>query len=201
MQNLPIELQEEVLLSLREPKDLYQACSSSRQNRQICSASAFWREKFRRENLPLLEEGNNLSQWLNIYRKSLAAAKRVDKRMLSGYSINISLTQVDDPKILLPLGREEEITYYWNIMKASDHVQKSRYYKTIHGYTIEFFPGSGANSRYELVDNYEIENHDPRYGPSAYTVTERKKLQDGTVSTEDLWFILFQLAYSSKYNL
>lgn len=58
MQDLPEELQEEILFSLREPKDLYRACSTSRTNLSICSGSAFWREKFRRENLPLLEEGD-----------------------------------------------------------------------------------------------------------------------------------------------
>ncbi|SOB74250.1 hypothetical protein BQ9231_00367 [Cedratvirus lausannensis] len=76
MQDLPIELQEEILFSFSQVTDLARVCSSSQQNKQICSDSSFWEEKFRRENLPLLEEGSNFVEWSDIYRKSLRAAKR-----------------------------------------------------------------------------------------------------------------------------
>ncbi|SOB74254.1 hypothetical protein BQ9231_00371 [Cedratvirus lausannensis] len=166
--------------------------------------SSFWREKFRRENLPLLEEGNNSAEWEEIYRKSQRAARKVDKSMLSGDPIIISLTSVDDPKILLPLGRTEEIMRYWEIMHNSAHIQRSGDYRTIHGYTLDFFPGTGV-SRYELLDKYRTETPQrlPRdsYMPRRYVIPTKIKILDGTVSTEDLWFILFQLAYFRRYIL
>nr|WIL03414.1 DNA-directed RNA polymerase subunit [Cedratvirus plubellavi] len=201
MQDLPEELQEEVLYSLRQPEDLSRACSVSKASRRVCSGSSFWREKFRRENLPLLEEGDNLLQWLKIYRKSLETARKVDERILSGRSVRVSLTSVDDPKILLPLGDTEEIMRYWNIMKTRTHIEKHRNYITVHVYMLEFFPDPGAKSRYELVDNYITEDKNPRYGFQVERMPEKITIRGGNVSTEDLWFMLFQVGYSRKYIL
>ncbi|SHO33315.1 F-box domain [Cedratvirus A11] len=201
MQDLPEELQEEVLFSLRQPEDLSRACSVSRASRRVCSGSLFWRERFRRENLPLLEEGGDLTQWLKIYRKSLETARKVDERILSGRNVRVSLTSVDDPKILLPLGNTEEIMRYWNIMKTRTHIEKQRNYITVHVYMLEFFPDPGTKSRYELVDNYITEDRNPRYMSEMEKMPVKVTIRGGNVSTEDLWFILFRVGYSTKYIL
>ncbi|SPN79328.1 F-box domain-containing protein [Cedratvirus Zaza IHUMI] len=203
MQDLPEELQEEILLSLKEPKDLQRACSTSLNQRRICSSASFWREKFRRENLPLVEEGNNFAEWSEIYRKSLRAAKRTDERILSGELIRINLASVDDPEILQPLGNTEEIVRYWNIMQTFTNVERDAIRLTKHYYDIDFFP-SPKVSRYELVDNSIIEpvGYAGVRGEmlGGYTRVKKLKILDGTVSTEDLWFILYQTTYSSLLN-
>lgn len=188
MQSLPEELQEEILLSLKEPEDFYKACAASKQNRAICSESSFWREKFRRENLPLVEEGNNFSTWRKIYRKSIRAAEMTDRKILSGESIKVSLISVEDVNILLPLGNTKEIAHYWKIMKTFTNKEEKQGYTIVHKYNLVFSP-SPKVSTYDLVDNYV------KVTPEKLPINGSIELFTDTVSTEDFWFVLYQTTY------
>ncbi|SHO33311.1 F-box domain [Cedratvirus A11] len=192
MQGLPLELQEEVLFSLKEPEDLSRVCSSSRGSRQICSDRSFWREKFRRENLPLLEEGSSFSQWVQIYRKSLRAARKTDERLTSGDPIKISLVSLDNTDILKPLGQEKQIKHYWlTANNAGANVGDD--VRVVHGFNIELYPGP-VITNYELNDTYTSSRAGfgrgllaTLYPPGTRTI----KYLTGTVNTEDLWFMLY----------
>lgn len=113
--------------------------------------------------------------------------------MLSGRDVWVSLADIYNPEILLPLGNTEEIMRYWNIMKTRTHIEKRASFTIIHIYMIEFFPGSGANS------SYRTENNNPRYRSSMENMSQQNIIRGGNVNTEDLWFILFQIGYSTKY--
>ncbi|SHO33303.1 Hypothetical protein BQ3484_235 [Cedratvirus A11] len=95
-----LQVQEEILLFLTEPRDLYKYYSACRQDRDICSSSAFWRERFRRENLPVLEQGEDFSSWMEIYIKSLFSARVANEKVSSSVEINLSLvTKVEHVEV------------------------------------------------------------------------------------------------------
>ncbi|SPN79323.1 F-box domain-containing protein [Cedratvirus Zaza IHUMI] len=195
LQDLPVELQEEILLSLKEPGDLLRACSSSQQNRQICSNDAFWREKFRRENLPLLRQGINAADWVQIYRKSLEVARKVDERFASGKMVRINLASYKNIDFLKPLGHMDLFTRYWKIMRTSN-VEKRGNITILHAYNIDLFPGP-KTSKFELIDNYSERTGRENFMTRGVRLdyTNPQVIYTGSVPTEDLWFALFQMTY------
>ncbi|SPN79324.1 F-box domain-containing protein [Cedratvirus Zaza IHUMI] len=118
MQDLPVELQERVLLSLKQPEDLYRACSTSRANFGICSGSVFWRAKFAREGLPLLEEGNNFATWLKIYAESVSSAEIADELISSRDQLLISIKDIPDLSLLQIPGYEKQLETLWREMQT-----------------------------------------------------------------------------------
>jgi hypothetical protein len=113
MQDLPEELQEEILFSVQGAKNLHQACSASGRNRRICSGSAFWREKFAREGLHLLErvvrsspdlqashssseQGESFAQWIKLYAKALQASRLAQEQLYTEETKGVNLEQLPD---------------------------------------------------------------------------------------------------------
>ncbi|SPN79310.1 F-box domain-containing protein [Cedratvirus Zaza IHUMI] len=182
MQYLPEELQEEVLFSLKEPEDLARACSVSRGNRQICSDRLFWREKFRRENLPLLEEGTDAASWLRIYRKSQRIAQDIDGRLNSASMIDISLGEIKDPDLLLPLSEADRVVPYWQSIQRVSFVN----------FRLQFRPSEiRGKYNYALLNNFAFGES----GNLTAIATSIRHSLTGSVDAEDLWFILYNIAY------
>ncbi|SPN79475.1 F-box domain-containing protein [Brazilian cedratvirus IHUMI] len=193
MQGLPEELQEEVLLSLREPRDLYQACSTSTDYRRICSGSSFWREKFAREGLPVLEEGENLSSWLKIYEKSTKDAQITDDIISSGESLEIALERLSDPFLLAIPGYEKELVRIWEGVQSRASQRK---------------PQSNVQDRISSETNYYIYLLPVDYSYTIKVVRERRRNLFGqersvrtilyeleSMSKEDAWFFVYRLVY------
>lgn len=82
--NVPLEVYINFLIDL-PVDDLINACSSNKENRELCSSS-FWKDKFVREGIPLLEEGTNFPSWLAIYTESIYA-KRFQKVYFSLFDL------------------------------------------------------------------------------------------------------------------
>lgn len=78
MEYLPLELKEKILLHA-DPKEVLSLCSTSIEFLSLCSSAVFWREKFAKENIPLLEEGVTASEWLHIYSRSLEAIQQANR--------------------------------------------------------------------------------------------------------------------------
>ncbi|SHO33151.1 F-box domain [Cedratvirus A11] len=76
MQDLPVELKEEILLGL-QGTDLYSACYTSTEFESICFDPVFWKRKFAREGLHMMERGDNSEQWIDIYLYSREVMEKV----------------------------------------------------------------------------------------------------------------------------
>ncbi|SPN79471.1 F-box domain-containing protein [Brazilian cedratvirus IHUMI] len=199
MQGLPVELQEEVLFSLKEPEDLYRACSSSRQNRAICSASVFWREKFRRENLPLLEEGDSFRRWLDIYVKSLRVAEMADQEIAHPQGINLALV----PDLSLLPGLENVLEKEWLEVRSGKNVysritkparrargQEKEISVFTNNYFIFLLP-EDSTYRYQVI--YEgFTSKNGVKGPTLKTLSYQVKV---ALNQEQVWNILYHLFY------
>lgn len=173
MQGLPVELQEEILLSLKEPEDLYRACSSSRQNRAICSSDAFWREKFRRENLPLLNLEDfgptGFVSWLNLYNKSLLAASVADERIGNMFELRTNLLK-EPIKV--------EGLHIRDLWKRTG-VERE--------YIIRFIP----QEDFYLVDVLvELRKVLPLETRVVVNRVDKRKV----LSSKDVWFVIYQMA-------
>lgn len=172
-----------LFLSLTNPDELASSCYSSEYGREICSGREFWEEKFNREGLPLLEEGNDPQTWLEIYRKSQKVARKTEKRMQSP-RVSIFLVDVTDPDMLLPLSRSAFILPFW----------KNRHG---HGYRLDFNPSytDGVYS-YVLV---ELPRQKADYAGRLIIKSERlEPILKGTVGAMDLWNIIYQEIYNEK---
>nr|WIL04202.1 hypothetical protein Clen_272 [Cedratvirus lena] len=117
------EIKERVLAYL-PLSDLLSQCSSSQENRHICSSRGFWAEKFRREGLSLLESGQSVQEWVAIYTNSLLARDVAD--LYLGRSWSFQLSAVQDINLLLVGGisREELSPYYFSnrLWKTKEHL-------------------------------------------------------------------------------
>nr|WIL04715.1 F-box domain-containing protein [Cedratvirus duvanny] len=196
MDALPLEIQENILLSLVEPDDLLRACSTSRQNREICSGSVFWREKFSREDLPLLQEGYSFASWTAIYKKAFQAAQTADRLVNSGEDILIRLSEIFD---LRHLGfvvykdireiwqetREGNNSHTYFVVDGADEEHQV----TIHSdYYLVFTPSSGLYSM-DLVDY-------PQSTDGEEILPERIQTRFGpTLTKEDMWKVVYRMAF------
>ncbi|SHO33331.1 Hypothetical protein BQ3484_263 [Cedratvirus A11] len=118
------DIKERVLLFL-PVSDLLSQCSSSQENRKICSSRHFWLEKFNREGLSLLEKGQSVQEWVAIYTNSLLA--RDVSNLYLGRSWSFPLSAVQDINLLLVGGitREELSPYYFSnrLWRTKDYLQ------------------------------------------------------------------------------
>ncbi|SOB74251.1 hypothetical protein BQ9231_00368 [Cedratvirus lausannensis] len=203
MQDLPKELQEEILFSLREPGDLYRACSVSRGNRQICSSASFWRAKFRREGLPLLEEESasfNLQQWLESYEKSLQSAQLAHEELADPREDGINLADVYDLS-LLP-GLEDILEEAWEKVHSGENVTRvvtgvnnrgeEIFTETTDEYFIFLQPKTIAGERgygYDIIRESTIDEGGRTHGDLEEIDT------DVFMSREDAWKVYFGLFY------
>ena len=195
MQDLPVELQEEILFSIKEPRDLYQACSVSRGNRKICSDASFWREKFRREGLPLLEEESasfNLQQWLESYEKSLQSAQLAHEELADPREDGISLADVYDLS-LLP-GLEDILGEAWEKVHSDENVTHGEeiFTETTDEYFVFLGPKTLAGKlryNYGIIRESTIDEGGRTHGDLEEIDT------DVFMSKEDAWKVYFGLFY------
>ncbi|SPN79318.1 F-box domain-containing protein [Cedratvirus Zaza IHUMI] len=195
MQDLPIELQEEILFSFSQVTDLARVCSSSRQSRQICSSASFWRAKFRREGLPLLEEGSNFSQWLGIYDRSLKAVQVANAKISSGQEIEIALSRVANVDLVKVLN--SDIEDLWEVTQKGGveryigwvAVVMQTEITVIHDYYIVLYP-QGNKYMYGKIDKQE---EITEYGTIRQTLAiPNIKI---ALSKDDTWFMIYRLVY------
>ena len=173
MQDLPVELQEEILFSLKEPKDLYQACSSSRQSKGICSGSAFWRAKFRREGLPVLEQGANFSQWLDLYARALQASRLTEEQLHTEETKGVNLEQLPDLSYLP--GLEEFLQPYYDKVNSGENIERIER---------QVRASDEPPVHIEFHDDYFVYLLPTTYG-YRYEVTERRRIFRDGVLTRD----------------
>lgn len=76
--DLPNEALFEVLLHTPVP-DIRKFCRTSKSHENLCNDAYFWREKFARDGVPLIEEGLDWTSWSNIYLSAVDAQKYVSR--------------------------------------------------------------------------------------------------------------------------
>jgi hypothetical protein len=76
--------------------DLHHLCYINKQTMNICNDKHFWLEKFRHHNLPIINIGNNIEEWINEFVAIDRAARDTDETM----------------KFLLVKGTYNKISYY-----------------------------------------------------------------------------------------
>nr|WIL04713.1 F-box domain-containing protein [Cedratvirus duvanny] len=200
MQDLPEELQEKVLLSIRKPQDLYRACSTSRQSRGICSGSVFWRAKFTREGLPLLEQGENFTSWLGIYRKSMESAQVADEMINSKQEIVIPLEDLPDLSLLQVPGYERRLEQLWQDTKTGANqttiIHQSRFYdeeETVTKHIKDYFVYLLPSDNFYTFAVVEERNSTVRNGK---TKSSSKTLYTSRpITKDDAWVTIYRLTY------
>ncbi|SHO33302.1 Hypothetical protein BQ3484_234 [Cedratvirus A11] len=198
MDTLPEEIQENILLSLVDPDDLFRACSTSRESRNICSGSVFWREKFAREGLPLFQEGYTFTAWIAIYKKAFRAAQTADRLIDSGENIEIRMSEIFDLrhlgfylyKDIREMWQEERegdtsVSYDYMDVEGQEHQVTTR-----DDYYFVFTPSSGI---YDMtIVNYQIVNDNQEETISEMPVQTRFGLN---LITKDMWTVVYRMAF------
>lgn len=198
MDRLPQEVQENILLSLTKPDDLFRACSTSRVSRNICSGSAFWREKFRRENLPLLQEGYTLTAWMAIYKKAFQAAREADRLVGSGEKIEIRVSEIFD---LRHLGFyvDSSVRTVWQAEREGDNSATYDYVddegqehqvRVRDDYYLVFSPSSGFYTM--TMVNYQATIDNEEETVSNLPVETRFTLK---LIAKDMWYVVYRMAF------
>lgn len=119
-ERLPAEIWEEVLFLLPS-HELVNLCSTNRVYRNLCSSGSFWRERFRREGLPLfflqkLSEAASFSEFVKVYQKTLHDVEKRDEFLPTNSSVHryerrvafIRVVPETDPDILTVPGVDRE---------------------------------------------------------------------------------------------
>nr|WIL03691.1 hypothetical protein Cplu_250 [Cedratvirus plubellavi] len=184
---LSLQVQEEILLFLTEPGDLYRHYSVCRQNREICSSPAFWRERFRRENLSVLEQGEDFSSWLGIYIKSLFSDRVANEKASSSVEINLSL--VAKPEHVEVKGLEGFIHDLWKKSdpnrprETDDLFDKNRYYLVLEEKAGLFKLDIVNETTYSYSSLEET------------SVTYKVSLPEVFLNKEEVCFMIYRLSY------
>lgn len=135
MQDLPLELQEKILLEA-SPSQLDSFCFLSHDLYSLCSSSSFWRRKFSYEGISpsfqsLLPSPRTPTQWIYTLTKSLQAEEEVREalRILSKPNKLIySLGSLLSLKPLFWLGLENEyLEEIWKKQKEMEYLTTLRY--------------------------------------------------------------------------
>ncbi|SOB74259.1 hypothetical protein BQ9231_00376 [Cedratvirus lausannensis] len=198
MDTLPEEVQENILLSLVEPDDLFRACSTSRESRNICSGSAFWREKFAREGLPLLQEGHTFTAWISIYKKAFRAAQIADRLVDSGEDILIRMSEIFD---LRHLGFyiDSRVMGIWQEAREGDSYAHHNYideegqehHVSIRDdFYLVFTPSSDIYTM--SIVNYEVTTDNQEETISQTLVPSRFTLK---LEAKDMWRVVYNVAF------
>ena len=186
MDYLPVETKEQILLSLREPRDIYQACITSREHLGICSEEGFWRERFRRERMQPLEKGKDFTDWLRIYGKSLDSVHIANKIIASGKKISIDMALVTNPRVLRLFRSDTRMMDFWYYAEKKE---KKKGIST-HIYYISIV----ASREPGLYVCYL--RHDVSQTEGNYSSVVPESIAPGSVLTErDLQVLLYRLAY------
>jgi hypothetical protein len=216
------DIKEKVLLFLPLP-DLLSQCSSSQENRTICASRYFWAEKFRREGLSLLEDGQSVQEWVAIYTNSLLA-RDMSKLYLSEYHLrsgrywSFPLSAVQDINLLLVSGisREELSPYYFSnrLWQTKDYLheqipllnnrrERRRWREVYDGiknrssYTASIDAPSSrflVHHRERIEITPDEEGYDTEDLSNNYYI-ENRNVVDVTLSPDDLKELLYRLIY------
>ena len=147
----------------------------------------YWREKFRMEKLPLLEEGLDFVHWVNIYSKSLQAAGVAHKKIDCGESVEIALSKVDNLDLLKVTDLDQDT---WESIQVDNYLSMLQEDTiVVHDYYLLLSPRAGFYL-YEKIDKQEeIDNLD--------TTKQTLLLQSTKIalSKDDTWFLIYRLAY------
>ncbi|SPN79473.1 F-box domain-containing protein [Brazilian cedratvirus IHUMI] len=199
MQDLPEELQEKIFLYLRQPEDLFRVCSTSSCQRRICSGSAFWKEKFVCQGLPMLEEGSSVTRWLQLYTKARRSAQLADEELVSLETKGVNLEDLPDLSYLP--GLEETLQPYYDKVKSGGNIehiiiqtravgQPLQEIKICDDYFV-FLAPSDSGHRYEVTERRRI-THD-----GVPTRDHSRAIYASPIMTSDqAWNILYRLFYS-----
>lgn len=153
--------------------------------------SSFWKEKFNTEDLPLLEEGENLDHWYIIYERSLEAAQIAHERIDTGQSVEISVARVSDINLLRVTDLDQETWHTiqsnitdgyldWLIIEADT---------IIHDYYLVLSPRAGFYL-YEKVDKQEELDEEGILHRTVLLPSSKIAL-----TKDDAWFFVYRLAY------
>ncbi|SPN79275.1 F-box domain-containing protein [Brazilian cedratvirus IHUMI] len=100
MQDLPREMKEEILLGL-QGSDFYEACYTCTEFNSILGSPAFWRTKFTREGLYMMERGDSPQHWIDIYLYSREVMKQVSEDLKKeGLVLQLNLYRVPCPDVI-----------------------------------------------------------------------------------------------------
>ncbi|SPN78782.1 Hypothetical protein ZAZAV_4 [Cedratvirus Zaza IHUMI] len=186
MNYLPVETKEQILLSLREPKDIYQACTTSREHLSICSEEGFWRERFRRERMQPLEKGKDFADWLRIYEKSLDSVRIANKLIDSGEKINIDMALVTNPRVLRLFRSDTKMMDFWYYAEKKEKKEGI----DTHIYYIRIVPYSEPGL-YVCYLRYDVSQTDGNYS----SVVPVSVILGAVLTERDLQVLLYRLAY------
>lgn len=109
MEHIPTELKDELLHA--SGQNFVSLCRTNREFFNLCSSSSFWREKFRREDIPIVEEGYDYDSWLEIYKKSVNAKRRTETLVSQGYEqlFWLPLYLVRNPEVIMVPGVDSQV--------------------------------------------------------------------------------------------
>nr|WIL04465.1 F-box domain-containing protein [Cedratvirus lena] len=186
MNYLPPETKEQILLSLREPKDICQACSTSRDYYAICSEEGFWKRKFRRERMQPLETGKDFADWLRIYEKSLDSVRIANKLIDSGKKIIIDMALVTNPRVLLLFKSDTEMMDFWYYAEKKEKKEGINTYI----YYISIVPHHEPGL-YVCYLRYDVSQIDGNYS----SVVPVSVVLGAVLTKRDLQVLLYRLAY------
>lgn len=197
MQTLPEEVQENILLSLSEPDDLLRACSLNRLNRDICSGSSFWREKFAREGLPLVQEGYTFSSWSTIYKRAFYAAQLAEEMIASGEQFRVRLANVFNLQDL-DIPPNDDIRKAWYEMRESDNRITINYvgnhdsnYTFIDDLCLVFKPFTRNNYVLDIV-NFQTIIDDNQETVHYFTIPMQSK---PVFSVKETWNVIYRIFF------
>ncbi|SOB74252.1 hypothetical protein BQ9231_00369 [Cedratvirus lausannensis] len=152
--------------------------------------SSFWREKFRTDNLPLLEEGEDFYHWSELYDRSVQAGQVAHEKINSGRTIQIALSKVDNLDLLKVTHLDQDTWESIQENNLDNYLSMMQEEKTIiHDYYLLLSPRAEFYL-YEKIDKREeINNQDIRkqilFLPSTKIA----------LSKDDAWFFVYRLAY------
>lgn len=133
------------------------------------ASSRLWREKFRESNIPLLEEGRSSRQWVKIYNRSIQALSRSRK----------AFREIERGEIhVFSLKELPDINFLY--LPGVDYLPFE-----------ESLEESG-NFHQPYIGLFEEE------GNYCLSLARRGRQETFHLSTEDLFFILFNLAFYEK---
>nr|WIL03295.1 DNA-directed RNA polymerase subunit [Cedratvirus borely] len=189
MNYLPVETKEQILLSLREPKDIYQACTTSREHLSICSDQGFWRERFRREGLYILEMGRDFTDWLRIYEKAIRASEVADRILQKQEKVVVDMVLVTKPRVLQLFRSDTTMLDFYLQWRKADSKRKPKDFEAP-VYYIEFLLDKPGFYRYHLIQGTS------QTLPSGLVIIPIKfKSGAGFLRERDLQVLLYRLAY------
>ena len=149
---LPPEVQEKILLE-SDPENLIQLCAVNTAYHQLCESGSFWRERFRREGLPLITPQMFLLDWVNEYRHTVDSINKA-RAIMSKFpedGVYISMNTVNTPDIFPEYAQRNVLRSFLAQSRVNaDTIDRSQF----HGLIILF--KDKETSKMFLIYHFEI---------------------------------------------